>query len=124
MQAMMLAVNHTSSFTRLGNSVNTGLNYNIINMALGENKQIGATLGYTQNFLKDALNMNISANYNKSYIDGASDGTVINGSASLGYAFAKRHALSFTFNMIRTTSLQFESYTETLGSLAYVVRIK
>ena len=124
MQAMMLAVNHTSSFTRLGNSINTGLNYNIINMALTENKQLGATLGYTQNFLKDALNMNVSTNYNKSYIDGASDGTVINGSASLAYAFAKRHALSFTFNMIRTTSKQFENYTETLGSLAYVVRIK
>ena len=124
MQALMLAVNHSSSFTRLGNSISTGLNYNIIKMALAENKQVGATLGYSQNFLKDALNMNVSANYNKSYIDNASDGNIINGSASLGYSFAKRHSLSFNLNIIRSNSLQFESYTEILGSLAYVIRIK
>jgi len=124
MQAMMLAVNHTSAFTKWGNSINTGINYNIIKMAFTENKQIGATMGYTQNFFKDVLNMTVGANYNKSYIDDVSDGTVVNGSASLGYSFAKRHSLSFAFNIIRTTSLQFENYTETLGSLAYVVRIK
>jgi len=124
MQAMMLSVNHSSSFSRWGNSINTGLNYNIINMAATDNKQVGATLGYTQNFFNDALNMNVSANYNKSYINNVADGKVINSSASLGYTFAKRHALSFAFNIIRTTSLQFENYTETLGSLAYVVRIK
>ena len=123
MQAMMFAVNHSSSFTRLGNSISTGLNYNLINMAVVKNKQIGATLGYSQNFLEDALSMNVSANYNKSYIDNTSDGNIINGSASLGYSFAKRHSLSFNFNIIRTKSLQFESYTETLASLAYSVRI-
>lgn len=124
MQAMMLALNHTSSFIRSGNSINTGLNYNLIKMALAENKQIGATLGYTQNFFKDALNINATVNYNKSYIDKVSDGNVINGSATLGYTFAKRHNLSFTYNIIKTTSLQYESYTEMLGSLAYTVRIK
>lgn len=124
MQAFMVALNHTSSFTRLGNSISTGLNYNVINMTLAENKQVGATLGYSQNFLKDALNMSVSANYNKSYIGNASDGNIINGSASLGYSFAKRNSLSFSFNVIRTTSIQFESYTETLASLAYAVRIK
>ena len=68
--------------------------------------------------------MNVSANYNKSYVDNASDGNLINGSASLGYTFAKRHSLSFNLNIIRSNSLQFESYTEILGSLAYVLRIK
>ena len=124
MQAMMLALNHTSSFTRWGNSINTGLNYNLIKMALAENKQIGATLGYTQNFFKDALNTNVTVNYNKSYIDKVSDGNVINGSAILGFTFAKRHNLSLTYNIIKTTSLQYESCTEMLGSLAYTVRIK
>lgn len=124
MQAMMFALNHVSSFTRRGNSINTGLNYNDTKMAGTENKQLGATLGYTQAFFKDALNTNATVNYNKSYIDKVSDGNVINGSATLGYTFAKRHNLSFTYNIIKTTSLQYESYTEMLGSLSYTVRIK
>lgn len=124
MKAMMIALNHISSFTKRGNSVNTGLNYNNIKMAGGINTQYGVTAGYTQSFFKEALSGTANINVNKSYIDKVSDGSIINGTLSLGYTFAKKHSLSFSFNIISTRSKQYEDYVETIGSLGYNLLLK
>lgn len=117
-------LNHTSSFTRRGNSNSTGLNYNNSKMAGTENKQVSATIGYTQAFLKEALSTTVNVNYNKSFVNDQSDGAVINGSMGSSYVFAKRHAMNFSLNVMKITSKHFENCFETTGSLGYNVRLK
>jgi hypothetical protein len=119
MQATMIALNHVSSFTRRGNSINSGLNYNNIKMAETTNTQFGATLGFTQSFFKESLSTSANLNYNKSLINSIPDGAVINGTMNASYSFAQRHSLTFSFNVISTTSKQFESYVETIGTIGY-----
>lgn len=119
MKAVMIAANHLSSFNRPGNSINSGLNYNRIQMAQTTNVQVGATIGYTQAFFKQSLNTTTNINYNKSFIDSKSDGSIINGTLGLAYTFAKKHTVNFSFNMISTTSKAFGDYIETVGTLGY-----
>lgn len=124
MKAMMFSFNHSSSFTKRSNSINSGLNFNSTKTAASTNTQYGATLGYSQSFFKQALTASVGANYNISYVDAAQDGNIITGNATASYQFKKRHSFSFNASLIRSNSKQYESYTEVTGSLSYVFLLK
>ncbi len=124
MKAMIAAFNHVSSFNKRGNSLNTGLNYNIITQTGIVNTQLGVTLGYSQSFFNNVLSTNANVNLNKSLIDKIADGSVLNGTLTMGCAFAQRHSLNFSFNIISTKSKQFENYVETIGTIGYALRLK
>lgn len=124
MKAMMLAFNHTSSFTKRGNSINSGLNYNNIKTAANINTQIGATIGYSQAFFQGKLNTTANINFNKSLIDHNPDGSILNGTVNMSLAVGKRQSFSFSFNLIRTASKQFGNYMETMGSVGYNLVLK
>lgn len=124
MKAMMLSFNHTSSFTKRGNSINSGLNYNNIKAASGINTQIGATIGYSQAFFQNKLSTTANINWNKSLIDHVSDGSILNGTLTMSLAVGKRQSFSFNYNMVRTASKQFGNYMETTGAIGYNLRLK
>jgi hypothetical protein len=124
MRSLQVAFNHNSSFNKRGNSVNSGLNYNNVLAAGITNTQYGATLGYTDNLFKNAVNANINLNYNLSYVDKIKDGSITNGTFSLGWLFAKKHSLNISLNIISTKSAQFEDYVEAIGSVGYSLRFK
>ncbi len=124
MKATMFSFNHTSSFSKIGNSVNSGLNFNRIKTAASTNTQYGATLGYAHSFFEQSLSASVGANYNISYVDAAQDGNIITGSATASYQFKKRHSFSFNASLIRSNSKQYESYTELTGSLSYLLLLK
>ncbi len=123
MKATMISFNHSSSFVKKSNSINSGLNFNRIKTAASTNTQYGATVGYTQSFFKQALTTSVGVNYNMSYINAAQDGNIITGNITAGYQF-KKHAFSFNASLIRSNSKQFESYTELTGSISYVLTLR
>jgi hypothetical protein len=124
MKASMVSFNHSSSFTKRGNSISSGLNFNHTKTASVANTQFGATAGYSQAFFKGTLNTSVSANYNISYVNGVQDGNIITGNATASYQVKKRHNFSFNASLIRTNSKQFESYTELMGTIAYQFTIR
>jgi hypothetical protein len=124
MQATMISLNHISSFTRNASSINTGLNYNSTKMFMANNTQLGFTVGYSRSFFDNALNLSLSNNFNLSNVNGERDGTVLNSTATLSYALKNRHSFNLNANVIKTTSLQYENFTETMGTIGYNYRIK
>jgi hypothetical protein len=124
MQAIMLGLNHISSFARNGSSINTGLNYNSTQMYATHNTQMGLTLGYSRSFLENALSLSSSNNFNLSSVNGVRDGTLLNTTASASYALKDRHSFNLNINVIKTTSKQFENFTETMGSIGYHYRLR
>lgn len=124
MKATMFSFNHSSSFVKRSNAINSGLNFNHIKTAASTNTQYGATLGYSQSFFKQALSASVGANYNISYVNAVQDGNIITGSITAGYQFKKRHSFSFNASLIRSNSKQYESYTELTGSFSYVLLLK
>jgi len=123
MKATMFSFNHSSSFVKKSNSINSGLNFNRIKTAASTNTQYGATVGYTQSFFKQALITSVGVNYNMSYVNAVQDGSIITGNITAGYQF-KKHAFSFNASLIRSNSKQFESYTELTGSISYVLTLR
>ena len=124
MQATMISLNHISSFARNESSINIGLNYNSTKMYSTNTTQMGFTLGYSRLFFEDALSLSLSNNFNLSNVNGERDGTILNSTASLSYALKNRHSFSFNANVIKTTSKQFENFTETMGSIGYNYRLR
>ena len=119
MKAMLISFNHMSSFSRKNNSLQSGLQYSRISMQQIDNTQWGFTVGYGQALFSERLNLSLSGNYNWSFIKGSNDGNVLNGTASLSYTAGGRHTFSAASNIIRTTSKQYENFTETSGTLGY-----
>lgn len=121
MRTAMCSFNHSSLFAN--NSINSGINLNQIKSFIGNNVQIGATLGYGQSFLQRKINANVNINLNISYVDGQQDGSVLNGSASASYEISSHHFLTFNTTLINTNSKKFDSYAEILGSVTYQLRL-
>lgn len=123
MKAMAININHSTTFNKRGNAINSGLNYNNVKTAQLKNTQYGFTVGYSHPFFENTLTTSVSCNYNFSKVNGEQDGNIINGTATAAYNY-KKHSFSFNFNIINTTSKQFAGYTETLATLGYNYRLK
>lgn len=123
MKATVFNLNHSTTFTKLGNSINSGINLNKITTTLLTNEQLGFTLGYTQAFFKQTLQSSFNINYNISKVNNEADGNIVNASAALSYSI-KKHSFSFNYNLIKTTSNIYQGYTETIATLGYNIRIK
>ncbi len=124
MKSSMLGLNHSTSFLKHDNSINSGLNYNRIKSAGIINSQIGISGGYSQSFIKQKLNTGININYNVSYVNSKFDGSVINGGVYANYQLNNRHSISLNTSLIATKSKQFENYIESSGSISYQVKLK
>jgi hypothetical protein len=124
MKSTMISLNHSSSFTKSNNSINSGFNFNQIKTFGANNIQLGITTGYSQSFMKQRLLANANINYNISYVNQAQDGSVINGTAFLSYQLKNRHAFTLNSTIVSTSSKQFDGYTEVMGSIGYQFRLK
>ncbi len=124
MQAKMVSMLYVQNFSKNAVSVNAGINYNDVEMAFVKNTQLGFTIGYSRTFLKEALNCSINNNFNLSKVNNKQDGTVLNSTGSLNYTMKNKHSFNFTVSMIKTTSKQFDNFTETMGSIGYNYQIR
>lgn len=108
-----------ASFTESKLSVNSGLNYNDVQLGDTKTANYGLSFGLGKPFFKDCLTLNANTTINLARLNGASDGTILNGALSGSYLVHKKHSFNFGIHWIRSTSAFRGKYAEWRGQLGY-----
>ncbi len=124
MNTTFFTANYTFQMLNTGWGINTGLNYNIIELAILTSDRYGATLGTTWTKPESKLSMGITGTYNVSRIKQERDGQVYTVNANCSFSPFERHSLSVFVNVLRNESEQFENYTEIYSGISYLYRIR
>jgi hypothetical protein len=109
----------SASFIESKLSINTGLNYNDVQLGDTKTSNYGLNLGIGKPFIKDRLNLNGTSTFNLARLNGAADGNILNAGITGSYLVHKKHALNFGVHWIRSTSSFRGKYSEWRGQLGY-----
>jgi hypothetical protein len=124
MTTNFITINHSLQWTASQWGINSGLNYNVIDLAVFSTTRYGATLGTQKSSQSGKFNISVNGNYNLSLIESQLDGSTKTINANVSYAAGKRHSFTLFVNFLRNDSKQFDDYTEWLGGLSYLYRIR
>ncbi len=123
LKSLMFSGNYAYILTK-GYSFSTGLNHTIISNPLIENTLTGVSLGATRSISEKGISFNLTSQINSTSVNGQSDGMIFNTGAGGSMNFADRHQMRINLNWMRSTSKQFESYSEIVFQMGYTYRIK
>lgn len=124
MSTQFITTNYNLQILENGFGITTGLNYNVIDLAMFSTTRYGVTLGGNKASKDNKFNAGMTVNYNLSLINQKSDGATYTINGNLAFVPKERHSLSFFINILRNESKQFDNYTEILSGLSYVYRLK
>jgi len=108
-----------ASFIESKLSVNTGLNYNDVQLGDTKTSNYGLNFGIGKPFAKDRLMLNVNTTYNLARLNGEADGKIINAGLTGNFLVHKKHTLTFGMHWIRSTSTFRGKYSEWRGQLGY-----
>jgi hypothetical protein len=112
-------VTWAASFVESKFSINTGLNYNDVQLGETKTANYGLNLGAGKPFYKDRLNLNANTSFNLAQLNGESDGSILNAGLTGSFLVHKKHSLNFGMHWIRSTSAFRGKYSEWRGQLGY-----
>jgi len=128
------ASNYNNSFTTINNmlsysitfvpivlSVNASINYNKVNMTVGNSTNTGGTLGISKGFLKNKLSLGLTVNLTQSVNDQQTM-LVFTPSFNARAKIGKHHSLRLKANIISNHNVTNNnlSSTEQIGDFSYV----
>lgn len=112
-------VTWAASFTETKLSVNSGLNYNTVQLGDTKTANYGFSLGVGKPFAKERLTLNANTNFNLASLNGEADGNILNAGLTGSFLVQKKHTLTFGMHWIRSTSSFRGKYSEWRGNLGY-----
>jgi len=112
-------VTWAASFIESKLSVNSGLNYNTVQLGETKTANYGLSLGVGKPFIKDRLTLNANTNFNLASLNGEADGNILNAGLTGSFLVQKKHSLTFGMHWIRSTSSFRGKYSEWRGNLGY-----
>ncbi len=108
-----------------GLTVSTGFNMAKTTFYSGTVNSYGGNLGVSRGFLKNKLQLAVSASYSRTDQFGAA--TVLNGGLAAGYEVTKHHKFSIRYNMLNNTPDQVsttnKAFTEHTAEVAYILTL-
>ena len=108
-----------ASFIESKLSINTGINYNDVQLGDTKTGNYGPNLGIGKPFAKDRLNLNANTPFNLARLNGEADGHILNAGITGSYLVHKKHTLNFGVHWIQSTSSFRGKYSEWRGQLGY-----
>jgi hypothetical protein len=119
MQTYVANGSFTQSFIQTGWNYQIGANYDRIILTDLVNGRFGGTLGGGWNATNGKIGCRSSTTYNRSFVDGLADGSVIQVAFSIEYSPWQKHQISAFTNATFTQSMQFDDFTEYFGGVRY-----
>lgn len=112
-------VTWAASFAESKLSVNSGLNYNDVQLGDTKTSNYGLSFGIGKPLAKERLNLNANTNFNLARLNGEADGSILNAALTGNFLVQKKHSLTFGLHWIRSTSTFRGQYSEWRGQLGY-----
>ncbi|MBK9292526.1 MAG: hypothetical protein IPM52_13010 [Bacteroidetes bacterium] len=122
MLTTMYSGNYTLTLNK-GFNFSAGLNHTTLSSPLLENRLTGLSLGAGKNFKPSGINLSFNTNFSNSSVDGNSDGMVVNAGFVANMKLKKRHEFRTNLHYLRTTSKQFDSFSDLVFQMGYTLRL-
>ncbi|MBN8679302.1 MAG: hypothetical protein J0M29_13830 [Chitinophagales bacterium] len=108
-----------ASFIETKLSVNTGFNYNSVQLGQTQTANYGLSAGVGKPVAKEKLTLQANGAWNIARLNGDADGAIVNASFSANWLVQTKHSLNFGLHFIRSTSVFRGKYSEWRGQIGY-----